>query len=282
MQMFEYKCKNCGANLQLDLDNLQGYCQHCGNAVMIESATLSQLMMEREKTRQIKMHHEHEERMYEKKIEAERREKRAEGIKSFLHSDTAKMIMLPFLMMLCFAPLIIWGIISSISSAFTVYELPYSDGDVMGKKFSTVKESFREAGFTNISVDYTTNSYGGVISEGDVAEVTVNGKDVYKKGDKYKKNANAKIVIVIYTPDGKIALPYSNETVLGQRIYGVEDQLEDMGFTNVQRSEKKSLATFIGAQASYTVVRMLVNGEETFNIGDRFAPDVSIVLEYYD
>ena len=87
---------------------------------------------------------------------------------------------------------------------------------------------------------------------------------------------------MVYTPDGKLALPYSNETVLGQRISSVEDQLEDMGFSNVQRSEKKSLATFIGTQSSYTVVRMLVNGEDTFNIGDRFAPDVSIVLEYYD
>lgn len=281
MQMFEYKCKNCGANLQLDLDHLQGFCQHCGSAVMLESATLSKLMMEREKTKQIKMQHEHEERMYDKRVEAERKAQRAEGIRKFLHSDNAAMLILPVLFVLLICFFIIWGAISSIKSSFTVYRLPYSDGEVMGKKYETVKKGFRDAGFTNITIEYTTNSYGDVLSEGDVAEVTINGKDVFKKGDKYKEKANPKVVITIFTPDGKLAFPYSNETVLGQRVSTVEVQLETMGFNNVQCSEKKSLGTLFGVESSYTVIRMTVNGEEIFNIGDRVSPDAAIVLEYY-
>lgn len=282
MQMFEYKCKHCGADLQLDFDNLQGFCQHCGSAVMIESATLSKLMMEREKTRQIKLQHEHEERMYDKKVEAERKEKRAEGIRKLLHSDTTKLILFPFLILFCLLPVMIFCIVDSISSSFKVYELPYSDGEVMGKKLETVKESFSDAGFTNISIEYTANSYGNAVSEGEVAEVTVDGKDAFKKGDKYKKKLNTKIQIFVYTPDGKFAFPYSEETVIGQSILSVKKKLVEIGFNNVQLSEKKSLGALLGVESSNTVLKMTIDGEEKFQIGDRVPYDAAIVIEYYD
>lgn len=281
MQMFEYKCKNCGANLQLDLDHLQGYCQHCGSAVMIESATLSKLMMEREKTKQIKMQHAHEERMFDKRIEAERKAKRAEGIKSFLHSDIAKILLIPLFVIICFSPMIIFCIIDSIQSAFITYELPFSDEEIMGKKLEVVKETFRDAGFRNITIDSTTNSYG-VLAEGQVAEVTVNGKNAYKKGDKYKKNDKVKIVILLYSPDGKFSFPYSKDTAIGQEYRDVKSNLESLGFNNIQTVEKSSVASFLSLGPTDAITKMLVNGNEEFNIGDRYPLDVSILLEYYD
>ena len=281
MQMFEYKCKSCGANLQLDLDNLKGFCGHCGSAVVIESTTLSKLMMEREKTRQIQMQHEHEERMYDKRLEAEHREKRAERIKSLLHSDIGKILLVPVLMIFCFAPMLIYSFISFVESSFTTYVLPYSDEEVFGKKLEVVQDGFLDAEFSNISLDYTTNSYG-VLSEGEVAEVTINGRDVFGRGDKYKEKDRPRIVITIYTPDGKLAFPYSNDSVIGQNVRSVVECLENLGFTNVQRVEKRSIASLFGAEASYTVVKMTVDGKEKFKSGARFKPDVSIVLEYYD
>lgn len=48
---YDMTCSCCGAKLDLDLDNLQVYCPYCGNKLMIDMSQLSQILVEKEKTK---------------------------------------------------------------------------------------------------------------------------------------------------------------------------------------------------------------------------------------
>jgi len=52
MKLIETQCKKCGANLQIDLDNIQAYCQYCGNKLLFDINDLGSLLSEKEKTKQ--------------------------------------------------------------------------------------------------------------------------------------------------------------------------------------------------------------------------------------
>ena len=279
MQLFEYKCKNCGANLQLDLDNLHGFCQHCGSAVLIESSMLSQLIMEREKTKQMKMQHSHEEIMFDKKIEAERRSERKKAIIKLIKGENGFWVIWGSLLIFLFLLMLIYGFVQNIG----YYELPYSDDEVIGKRYELVKDTFENSGLSNITIVSTTNSRDGSLAEGEVYEVTVSGRNAYKRGEEIAKKKSPKVVIVVYSPDGKFPFPYSDKTAKGQNISAVMMQLEDLGFTNVQEAvREKTLLSFLDDTSSYTILKMTVNGQDSFKIGDRFPLNVPIVLEYYD
>jgi len=55
MNLVQMKCENCGAQLNLNLDNIQAFCPYCGTKLMIDSDTLSKVLKEREKTKQIEV-----------------------------------------------------------------------------------------------------------------------------------------------------------------------------------------------------------------------------------
>lgn len=51
--MFELKCPGCGSVLEMDLDKLLVYCPYCGNKLSVEMDVLRDILVEREKTRQV-------------------------------------------------------------------------------------------------------------------------------------------------------------------------------------------------------------------------------------
>lgn len=51
--MFELKCPGCGSVLEMDLDKLLVYCPYCGNKLSVEMDVLRDILLEREKTRQV-------------------------------------------------------------------------------------------------------------------------------------------------------------------------------------------------------------------------------------
>lgn len=60
MNFIELKCSNCGANLKLDLENLQSFCHYCGNKLLISIDDLSKVLVEKEKTKRTELVNEHE------------------------------------------------------------------------------------------------------------------------------------------------------------------------------------------------------------------------------
>ena len=53
MKFIELKCNNCGADLKLELENMQTFCQYCGSKLLIDMDNLSEVLKEKEKTKQV-------------------------------------------------------------------------------------------------------------------------------------------------------------------------------------------------------------------------------------
>lgn len=53
MKFIDLKCKNCGADLKLDSENIQAFCQYCGSKLLIDMDKLSEVLKEKEKTKQV-------------------------------------------------------------------------------------------------------------------------------------------------------------------------------------------------------------------------------------
>ena len=53
MKFIDLKCKNCGADLKLDPENIQAFCQYCGSKLLIDMDKLSEVLKEKEKTKQV-------------------------------------------------------------------------------------------------------------------------------------------------------------------------------------------------------------------------------------
>ena len=52
MKLVKLNCKNCGAQIDIDLDRLQSFCPYCGQKLLIDIDQLGELLKEKEKTKQ--------------------------------------------------------------------------------------------------------------------------------------------------------------------------------------------------------------------------------------
>ena len=50
-RLMQMKCQNCGANLELDLDNLIAFCPYCGAKLMLDIDQLHQVLIAKEGTK---------------------------------------------------------------------------------------------------------------------------------------------------------------------------------------------------------------------------------------
>lgn len=55
VNLIHMKCQNCGANLDIDIDNMMAFCPYCGEKLMIDAEQLCSVLIEREKTKQKEM-----------------------------------------------------------------------------------------------------------------------------------------------------------------------------------------------------------------------------------
>lgn len=82
MNVIQIKCQNCNAPVDLDLDQLIGFCPYCGTKLLLEVDELSQLLIEKERTKRAQE--------YTKQIKEETKrfqEKRKQKIKEDLIGD---------------------------------------------------------------------------------------------------------------------------------------------------------------------------------------------------
>ena len=47
------RCTSCDSNIKIDLDNLISYCPYCGSTLMLDVETIQELLIEKERTKQI-------------------------------------------------------------------------------------------------------------------------------------------------------------------------------------------------------------------------------------
>jgi len=58
--LIKLKCEQCGAPLELDIDNLIAFCPHCGSKSLIDSVDLQKVMIEKEQTKRQERRYEHD------------------------------------------------------------------------------------------------------------------------------------------------------------------------------------------------------------------------------
>lgn len=51
INIIHLKCQNCDANLELDMDHLIAFCPYCGQRLLIDIDNLSEILLEKEKTK---------------------------------------------------------------------------------------------------------------------------------------------------------------------------------------------------------------------------------------
>ena len=72
--------------------------------------------------------------------------------------------------------------------------IPDSSENMKGKDFEIVRNQFRDAGFTNVTVEAKTgNLLNGVLQSGKVFDISVNGVTDFAQGDEFADNAIIKI-----------------------------------------------------------------------------------------
>lgn len=73
--------------------------------------------------------------------------------------------------------------------------IPKSSSDCEGEDFNDITDSFKEAGFTNISYEILYDIYWGITEEGEIEEVSIDGDTSFTRGDIYSKDAE---IIITY------------------------------------------------------------------------------------
>ena len=68
-KFIQMKCQNCGANLNLDLDNLIAFCPYCGAKLMLDIDQLHQVLIAKEETKIAKEVTKRDELKYDFEIE---------------------------------------------------------------------------------------------------------------------------------------------------------------------------------------------------------------------
>lgn len=55
MKLIQLKCENCGADLNLNMDKMIAYCPYCGNKLLFDMDAINNILVEKEKTKQIEI-----------------------------------------------------------------------------------------------------------------------------------------------------------------------------------------------------------------------------------
>lgn len=63
--MLDMKCHECGASIALDIENLIGFCPHCGTKLLVDPIAFKEILIEKEKTKRMGIKYTHEKEMFD-------------------------------------------------------------------------------------------------------------------------------------------------------------------------------------------------------------------------
>lgn len=265
MNIFNHKCSHCGVHLELDKDDLLTFCPYCGCKLDFDYEPDSD---EAEpsfiKTKQIKN------RMINIKTGSVYLQSSIQWInenKVFAYTILGVLGFILFLILM-------------ISLLTTKSTIPFSQNYANKKQYSTLLTALDNSGFYYYSIiPVSDEEYADEYKDGQVIEVLVNGKSKYSTKKRFKTD-KVNILIQFYSPDGKIGLPISSRGVHGQDERDIEKMLKTHGFSNISETRKENLLGKL-VYDDWEITSIRINGEWSFEKGDRLDPDTPINIEYY-
>lgn len=153
---------------------------------------------------------------------------------------------------------------------------PIIVADLGTQEYTDVKQSFLDAGFTNVKVNEIKDLS---ITERDknrlVSNITVDDISDYTKEDSFFEDA---AVVITYRTPQKITMVKNSLDYEGMNYQDVKKELEDLGFVNIEISSQETTDMNYNNGEVYDVnVLSIFN----FSIGEEYEYDTTIRVKYY-
>ena len=276
MNIFNYKCLHCGAQLELDRDDLLTYCPFCGGRLNLDNIHPEPEKQDviAEKIKQTR------DRVYSFKSSFNsgfNSTSRTIHFQSGTVVNSEKKVLL-FSVLGVLGLVVFFVILSLLLTTKSV--IPFSQEYANKKHYSSLLTALDNSNFYNYSiVPISDEEYSDDYKDGQVIEVTVNGKAKFSTKKKYNVD-KTNILIRFYSPDGKIELPISSNGIRGQDERDIEKTLKRHGFNNISENREEGLLGKI-VYDDWEIISITVNGSSSFEADERLAPDTPIYIKYY-
>lgn len=159
-----------------------------------------------------------------------------------------------------------------------VVEIGYDSHELIGIKYSEVKELFEKEGFTNIEVLEIADL--PLSKENDSYEVTKvildDEIEEFNKNDKYFKGSK---VTIVYHTIKLLEPPISNKDAKGNQYADIVDLFEKAGFSNVTTKVEYDIYLNV-LKKKGEVESVSIDGKTKF--GSSYRPDAKVVITYHD
>lgn len=152
----------------------------------------------------------------------------------------------------------------------------------VGTDYQVARRLLVEAGFENIEDSpQATLSKKEQELEGKVIQVSINGNPTFKKGW-FSKKATVTIYYGVLDPKraNDIRVPLSRTDCIGKSYQAIVDKLTAEGFHNIKLVPYADLS-MDQREEDGRITRISINNSEEFHLGDYFAADSLIQIDYH-
>ena len=161
----------------------------------------------------------------------------------------------------------------------TYYIKPINIGfaadELLNLNYQIVYEHLERIGFFNIHIQ-AIESWDENDKTDELKSISINGNNNFTKDELIPKNAEV-ILIYCICP---ITVTISADAFKGADYRDVVLQLQNMGFTNIEKVEIPDLITG-WITKEFSVEHVSISGLTNFKAGDKFMPDTPIIISYH-
>lgn len=157
--------------------------------------------------------------------------------------------------------------------------MPQSASSYKFDNYEDVQKELTDAGFTNISFEILYDIVLGWTNEGEIENISVDGKTDFNRGDIFNKDAE--IIITYHMPEddnpSNITMAKGSSAYDGMNYLDVEQAFKDMGFTNIELGK---VTTESNSYTDGEVFLVEIDGW-SFDAGEVFSPNDKVYIKYY-
>ncbi len=161
----------------------------------------------------------------------------------------------------------------------TVLQLtsPLDASQTIGKNFEEIKNEFELAGFSDVRTVGLEDLKSDDINLYNVEEVTIDSSQNFNSEEMFPKDS---VIKIYYHSPMQIEIPVSSEDMEFENYELYLDMFERAGFTNISTEKIEDL--IIGFLVSDgEIEKVTVDGNDNFQKGESYPPDVEIVFYYH-
>lgn len=179
--------------------------------------------------------------------------------------------------------------------------MPMSAKDMKGRNYEDVVTKLELAGYTNVYSEPLNDLIIGILNkDGTVDEVSANGKKDFRKDQRFDADTyiivryhsyigsedslteenSGKEPVLADTSDGMTGLPICSDDIKHMSVDKVVDMLTEAGFVNIKNDPMRDLVFGI-MYSDGEISEVSIGGDTEYQKGDRYYPDVKIVIRYH-